>query len=407
MHPNRNRGSTGFTAIEKLILIVLVMIQFTQIATFIMIMPLGDRLRRELSLTPGQFGSVVACYAWAASLTSLASGFVVDRLDRKHLLLVVYGGFALSTLACGLASGFGMLLVARTLAGAFGGLAASVVMIGVGDLFTNDKRGRATGLVMSAFAIASILGLPTGLMLAEFFGRSAPFFAFGALSIAVWFLAFFILPSIQDHLAHPRHHPIGEFMAVMRVKRHLMAFLFSFFLIIGTFMVASFLGPVLVSMNHWSERQLAMVYFVAGISTFIVTNMVGRWADRISRLVLFRLLASGAVVMALVVSRFTPTSLWLATVATSGFMVCAAARMVPAQAMLLTMVSQNIRGAFMSVNTSVQQFATGVAPMIASGLLVENADGGLDGFSLVGLFSALSGGISILLAGFLKSTEGN
>jgi hypothetical protein len=45
--------------------------------------------------------------------------------------------------------------------------------------------------------------------------------------------------------------------------------------------------------------------------------------------------------------------------------------------------------------------------MIASGLLVENADGGLDGFSLVGLFSALSGGISILLAGFLKSTEGN
>ena len=174
MHPNRNRGSTGFTAIEKLILIVLVMIQFTQIATFIMIMPLGDRLRRELSLTPSQFGSVVACYAWAASLTSLASGFVVDRLDRKHLLLVVYGGFALSTLACGLASGFGMLLVARTLAGAFGGLAASVVMIGVGDLFANDKRGRATGLVMSAFAIASILGLPTGLMLAEFFWSQCP-----------------------------------------------------------------------------------------------------------------------------------------------------------------------------------------------------------------------------------------
>lgn len=407
MLPNRNRGPTGFTAIERLILIVLVMIQFTQIATFIMIMPLGDRLRRELSLTPSQFGSVVACYAWAAGSSSLAAGFFIDRLDRKHLLLVVYGGFALSTLACGLASGFGMLLVARTLAGAFGGLAASVVMICVGDLFSKDKRGRATGLVISAFAIASILGLPIGLMLADFYGRGAPFFAFGTLSIVVWLVAFFILPSIQDHLAHPRHHPIGEFMDVVRVKRHLMGFLFSFFLITGTFMVASFLGPILVTMNHWSERQLAMVYFVAGISTLIVTNMVGRWADRTSQLLLFRLLASGAVVMALVVSNFPLTSLWLATVATSGFMVFAAARMVPAQAMLLTAVSPNIRGAFMSVNTSVQQFATGVAPMIASGLLVENADGGLDGFSLVGLLSACSGGISILLAGFLKSTDGH
>jgi predicted MFS family arabinose efflux permease len=187
----------------------------------------------------------------------------------------------------------------------------------------------------------------------------------------------------------------------------MMGFLFSFSLIIGTFMIASFLGPVLVSINHWSERQLAMVYFVAGISTLIVTNMVGRWSDRISRLVLFQFLASGAVVMALVVSNFPLTSLWLATVATSGFMVFAAARMVPAQAMLLTAVSPNIRGAFMSVNTSVQQFATGVSPMIASGLLVENADGGLDGFSLVGLLSACSGGISILLAGFLKSTDGH
>lgn len=399
---NNARVAVGLTARECWILAVLVAIQFTQIATFIMIMPLGDRLRRELSLTPDQFGAVVACYAWAAGLSSLAAGFVIDRLDRKQLLLVIYGGFACSTLACGLAPGYELLLAARTFAGACGGLAAAVVVTSVGDLFSNEKRGRAMGMVMSAFAISSIFGLPIGLMLAELFGRGAPFFAFGALSVVIWGMALFYLPPIRAHLDQPRHHPIAEFLAVMRVRRHLIGFLFSFFLILGTFMVASFLGPVLTSMNHWSERQLAFLYFIAGTFTFIVTNIVGRWADRVSRLMLFRLLASGALVMAMVVGNFPPAPLWLATAVTSGFMVCATARMVPAQAMLLSVVSPNIRGAFMSLNSAVQQFATGIAPMIAAGILVENEDGGLDRFHLVGLLSACFGTVSLVLVGFLK-----
>ena len=402
MHTNNDRSALELSSREWGILAVLVAIQFTQIATFIMIMPLGDRLRRELSLTPEQFGAVVACYAWAAGLSSLASGFVIDRLDRKYLLLTIYSGFAVSTVVCGFAPRFEILLAGRILAGAFGGLAAALVMACVGDLFPNEKRGRATGMVMSAFAISSILGLPIGLMLAELFGRGAPFFAFGGISVIIWLTALWLLPPIRDHLEHQRNHPIVEFVSVLRDRDYLMSFLFSFFLILGTFMVASFLGPILTSMNHWKESQLAILYFFAGTSTFIATNIVGRWADRISRLTLFRCLATGAAVMALVVGNFPPAPLWLATLVTSAFMVCAATRMVPAQAMLLSVVAPKFRGAFMSMNSAVQQFATGIAPMIAAGILVENTDGGLSGFHFVGLLSACSGALSVLLAGFLK-----
>src|SRR5690348_6176590 len=142
------------------LLLVLVAIQFTHMVDFVIIMPLGDRLRRELGISPEQFGAVVAAYAWAAGIASLLASFVMDRLDRKTVLLAMYAGFGLSTLFCGLAPTYEWLLVSRTLAGVFGGLAAVALMSVIGDLFPPEKRGRATGAVISSFAVASIAGLP-------------------------------------------------------------------------------------------------------------------------------------------------------------------------------------------------------------------------------------------------------
>ena len=94
----------------------------------------------------------------------------------------MYAGFGLSTLFCGLAPNYALLLVSRTLAGIFGGVAAVALMTIIGDVFPSEKRGRATGAVMSSFAVASILGLPIGLWLADLFGRGAPFITLAVIS---------------------------------------------------------------------------------------------------------------------------------------------------------------------------------------------------------------------------------
>src|SRR5207244_3686776 len=112
---------------------------------------------------------------FAAGIASLCATLVMDRFDRRSVLLTMYGGFVLSTLFCGLASNYETLLISRTLAGVFGGLAAVAIMTVIGDLFPPEKRGRATGAITSAFAVASIVGLPLGLVLAEWYGRGAPF----------------------------------------------------------------------------------------------------------------------------------------------------------------------------------------------------------------------------------------
>src|SRR4029078_2513126 len=127
-----------------------------------------------------------------------------------------------------------LLILSRLLAGVFGGLAAVTIMAVIGDLFPAEKRARAAGAVMSSFAVASIMGLPLGLVLANGHGRGAPFVVLAGISAVVWLIDAVRLPNVRAHLSHPRHHPVTEFAAVARNPRHLWAFVFSFFTILGT-----------------------------------------------------------------------------------------------------------------------------------------------------------------------------
>lgn len=412
---SRPASAARVTRAEWGLILVAVAIQFTHMVDFVIIMPLGDRLKRELMIDDFRFAQIVAAYAWAAGIASLLASFVMDRFDRRTVLLTMYAGFALSTLFCGLAGGYEWLLVSRTLAGAFGGTAAVALMTVIGDVFPPEKRGRASGAVMSSFAVASIAGLPAGLMLTDWFAASAPealrslratgapFVVLAALSVFVWLFAATKLPPIRGHLTGARPNRWAEFAEIVRHPDHLGAFCFSFFLVLGTFTVASFIGPYLTATNGWTEKTLSRIYFVAGICTLIGMTVVGRLADRFPRLPLFRVLGFGALVMAVVVTHLPAGPLWVAVLVMSTFMVFAAGRMVPVQAMLLGVPNPKNRGAFMSVNTSVQHAATGLAPLIAGSLVTVGEDGHtMTGFPLVGWVAAGTAAVSLVLAGLLR-----
>lgn len=390
------------TRAEWGLILVLVAVQFTHMVDFVIVMPLGDRLIRELHITEPQFGWIVSAYAWAAGIASLLASAVMDRFDRRTVLLAMYAGFAVSTLFCGLATSYPMMLLGRTLAGVFGGLAAVTLMAIIGDVFEPSKRGRAIGAVTSSFAVASIAGLPIGLLLADRFGRGAPFVALAVLSAGVWLTAWKRLPAVRGHLTEVRPGRWAEFAAVVGEPNHRWAFVFSFFLVLGTFTVAAFIGPFLISLNNWTEGDLAWIYLVAGLCTLVGMNVVGRLADRVARRPLFRVFGFAALVMAVVVTNLPASSLAVAAVVMSGFMVAAAGRMVPATAIMLGVARPENRGGFMSLNTAVQHLATGLAPMIAGALLYRTADGKLAGFPLVGVVAAGAAAISLVLAGFLR-----
>jgi predicted MFS family arabinose efflux permease len=112
-------------------------------------------------------------------------------------------------------------------------------------------------------------------------------------------------------------------------------------------------------------------------------------------------MAAGALVIILILTNLPPVSLPVIILVVSLFMVFAAGRMVPIQALIVGVAEPRYRGAFLSLNTAVQHLATGLAPMIA-GLIVVKTDTGLTGYPQVGLIAAGSALLSIILAGWLK-----
>lgn len=388
----------------KLVLL-LSTINFVHILDFVIVMPLGDQLRHELEISPGQFGNVVSAYGIAAMIAGVIAALVSDRLNRRNIMLLMLVGFTLGTLYCGLAQGYMHLVIARALAGACGGVIASTIMSFVVELIPEDRRGRAIGVVTSSFAFASTIGLPIGLTLANAFSRfGAPFLAIAVLSVGMGIVSFILLPNLPGRTASQDRSAHRQFLFVISQPNHLWSFLFMLFMVMGTFMIVPFIAPYLEANCGLKRDNLPFIYLIGGICTLITMNFVGWLTDRFGARAIFIAAASGALVLTLVITNLPPVSLAMAILVTTAFMCFASCRVVPAQAMMLRSADVSARGAFTSLNTAVSHLATGIAPAISGAMMGEEFKGGpLTGYWMVGLAAVTFGTIAIGLSYFLRA----
>ena len=385
----------------QLLLWVLAAVQFTHVLDFMIVMPLGAHLMRVFGISPTQFSWLVAAYGMAAALAGFLGGFVMDRFDRRTALLILYSGFGLSTLACALAPTYGALVAARFAAGAFGGVAGSVVGSMIGDVVEPGRRGRATSVVMSAFPLASILGVPAGLGLAAHFNWQAPFFLIAAVALVVFGVAYRNLPSLRS--AHPVAHPFKQMRSILSYNLHQRGFLMSAMLVFSGSCVIPFMAPSMVANVGLTEAQLPLIYLAGGLATLLNNPLLGRLTDRFDKLHVLAIVSLGAAAVVLFLTRMTSASVVVAMAMTALFMVAMSGRFSPAMAMLTNAVDARYRGGFMSVNAAVQQAAGGLANVVA-GLLVTRGPGGhLVGYSRVGLLSIACLGLTVFLAARVRA----
>jgi DHA1 family inner membrane transport protein len=309
---------------------------------------------------------------------------------------VLYSGFGLATLACALAPSYGWLLLARLLAGGFGGVAGSVVVAMVGDIIPAGRRGRGMAFVMTAFPLASVLGVPLGLWLAGLFEWHAPFFLLVGMSVVVLALAWKTIPPIRS--VHAAAHPWKQMQAILQHPVHQRGLMMSAMLVFAGGCMIPFMAPAMVANVGLSEAQLPWIYFAGGLATFFSTPVIGRLSDRHEKLHVLMTMSAAAAATALMVANLPPLPLIPAMLATALFMVSMSGRFSPAMAMLSNAVDARYRGGFMSVNSAVQQAAGGLANLVAGLIVYEGAGGHLFRYGWVGCLSALCMGATVLLA---------
>jgi predicted MFS family arabinose efflux permease len=396
------RPKPTITRSEWVLLVLLAAVQFTNVLDFVIVMPLAPAMKADLSITSEKFGHIVAAYGFGSFFGSLLAAKFLERFGRKTVLLTVYAGFTISTLLCGLTPDYALLVACRALAGVFGGVVGVAVFAIIGDVFADYRRGTATGVVMSSFAVATIVGIPLGLGIAEEFGTLTPFVALAGLSAVVWLAAAFVMPPLPGH----PERKTSSLVALATEPRHVLAYLFTIALVFGSFTVVPYIADSMVANAGQKPEHVKYVYMVAGLFTFVSMNVIGRLSDRYGKQLMFRVMGGLAIVAALAITNLPVVSVWVAGLVATVFMVTASGRMVPGQALITASAAPTARGGFLSLNGAVQAMGMGLASLIGGALIGQQPDGRLDGYPLVGLVSAGSAVVSLILVGLLRSGEG-
>jgi predicted MFS family arabinose efflux permease len=392
---------------ERWVLLLLAAIQFTTNLDFLIILPLGPQYMRVMHITPAQFDMIVAAYALAAGLSGVAAGFFLDRFDRKAALLGLFLGFAIGTLLCALAPTFHLLVAARAIAGAFGGVTGAVILAIVGDVIPEFRRGAAMGMVMSAFSVASIFGVPLGLALASYFTWHVPFYVIAGICVPILLAVLRFVPELRSHLDHPQEqHPVARMLAVLMEPNHQMAFVFMAVLTFAGFTIFPTLATYMVYNVGLSERQLPFIYLAGGSCTLFSMNWVGRWADRSGKRRVFILMSLSALVPVLTLTNLPRVPLGIALVVSTMLMICMSGRFVPAMAMMTAAVESRYRGGFMSVNSSVAQFSCGVAAWASGSFIGQGSHQEITHYPVAGVVSSCCVLTCIWLSRYLRPAPG-
>ena len=406
----RSRGAREIPIKDRLsvkdkrnIVLVLSLILFTNIMDFMVLMPLGPKLMRLFEISPREFSFLVSIYSFTAGIFGFLSSLIFDRLDRKVALMGAYIGFLVGTLACAFAPNYEILLTARAISGAFGGLLSGISFAIVGDLFSIHERGLATGKLMTAYSLAAIIGVPTGIFLANHLGWHATFGGIALLGSGTLLLAIQVIPNVRSHL---RAHYSGIFAGLtenLSDPNSRTALFTTFMMVLSQFAVIPFISTYLVSNTGFLEVHLPLMYLVGGSLTVMSGILMGKICDQFGAKTVFFKTGLLFLVPVFLITHLGHVGLLITLLITTAIFVFSNFRSVPAMTLISSSIPPSRRGSFMSLNSCVYQLGSSFATFFG-GWLISQTPGQIEliGFSHTAYLSMLFGLVAYIAGQKIK-----
>lgn len=374
-----------FSPYQMLLIVLLTFIQFTVILDFMVLSPLGAILLEELNVSTGQFGMVVSAYAISAFASGVLSSGFADRFDRKKYLVFFYIGFLIGTALCAMANSFVTLLLARIVAGIFGGVISSISFAIVTDIFKVEMRGRVMGFLQMGLSASQILGLPIGLKLAEMYGWHSSFWMIVLTGIPVLFVLIKYMKPIDEHLKlGSKGNPFRHFINTLKNKDHLKAYSATILLATGGYMLMPFGSAFSTNNLGIAIEQLPLLYGITGVFTIIFGPVIGKLSDRAGRFKVFLIGTIVSMMMVLYYTQLGTTPFWICVAINVIMFMGITARIVSSQALISVIPEPKNRGAFMSVNSSIQQLSGGLSSFAAGQIIHQSSSGYLENYQYLG-----------------------
>jgi predicted MFS family arabinose efflux permease len=375
---------------ERKLLTVLAAVQFVNVLEFMIVLPLGPDFARALDVPLAHLGWVGAAYTLSAAIAGLVSAAFLDRFCRRKALSLALVGLTLSTLSAAASPSFGVLLLARLAAGAFGGPATALGYAIIADVVPPERRGRAMGVVLGAFSVSSVLGVPLGLELARLAGWRAPFFAIALLTALATLLARFVLPPLTSHvgrrLVDGNAAALGAILSRRAAACSLLA---TSFTMMGMFALIPNISAYFQYNLGYPRERLGLLYLVGGATSFLAMRVGGSLVDRYGAPLV---VLGGTLLLTLDLLAgfiaYRPAVPALAIFV--GMMLGNSIRAVAVTSLSTRVPLPEERARFLSLQSAVQHGSSAIGALISTAFLVEGPGHQLVGVPRLALFTLAS-----------------
>jgi MFS family permease len=350
----------------------------------------GVPIMTELDLAPDQFGLLGSSFFFLFSISAVAIGFLVNRVETRWVLLALALVWALAQFPMVGNVGFTTLLVCRIILGAGEGPAAAVATHAIYKWFPDEKRGLPTAILSQGSAFGVVIAVPALNFIIVGYGWH---YAFGALGLVglLWALAWLMLGR-EGPLAEIEPSALREaripYAQILLSRTYIGGIAATFGAYWALSLGLTWFTPFLVKGLGFDQQQAGLVSvlpWLFGAIVVVVTGWVSQvmmargFSTRVARGVLGSApLVVGGLIFALVPYGGSPALQIALLVIGAGL--CGSIYVVcPPMIAEFAPVSQ--RGALISIFGALYTLAGVIAPFVM-GKMVQDAVNPLDGYML-------------------------
>jgi multidrug resistance protein len=232
----------------------------------------------DLGVSVPVAGLLVSLYALSITIGTPIFSALTGRFPRRGLIIALMAIFTASNLAAALAPNYAALLASRIIMGVAHGVFFGVGATVATSLVPKSKSGSAVAVMMGGLTVAMVIGVPLGSWIGQMFTWRVPFFIVTAMgTIALLGLIWQLPRTIEQPVPASFWSQIG----LLANKRLALMYLLTAISFGGTFVVFTFLAPILTDITGVAESTVGIALLLFGGATVVGNFAGGRLTDAI------------------------------------------------------------------------------------------------------------------------------
>ncbi|WP_282155100.1 MFS transporter [Cytobacillus gottheilii] len=234
-------------------------------------------IAEDLNISLPIAGLTVSIYALGVTIGAPILTSITAAIPRKTLLIWIMIIFIIGNIIAATAANIGILLIARLISAFSHGVFMSIGSTIAASLVSQDKRAGAISIMFTGLTVATVTGVPFGTFLGQQFGWRLAFIAIVVIGIISLISNYFLIPG---NMPRGKAIKLTEQFKLFKQKQLLQLFLITALGYGGTFVVFTFLSPLLQNVTGFKENTVALLLLVYGVAIAIGNMTGGKLANK-------------------------------------------------------------------------------------------------------------------------------